>query len=287
MRPRTLTFTVVEPRRPPQDIEVELERLLIGSGAHCDIRLPVESAAHEHVVIVADEEAIIAHLVAPEGIAFFDGEARRQWGLVVGSTIRIDVVEITLQAVRERGVAPRRPNHGPKVASAVAVLVMLAAAALFRNASAEVAFSVPKAPSPFAAMSQDPTCPEKQAAAAVARQKLAVARSKRERFRFYPRDGVEAVSLYRTALACLSAAGDEAMARTVQQEATALASQIEDDLHGSRVALERALTRKDARTAMAEVRLQREILSRNADGDPYLVWLALLQSKLEAGISKE
>jgi hypothetical protein len=282
---KTLTFAVVEPRKPPHVIEVDLERLLLGSGAHCDIRLPPESAAYEHVTIVLEGDAIVARVVARDAIAFFDGEARRESPLVAGSSIRIEAVEVILRDVRESEKVERRASPIRPIATAVAVLALLAGVGVLRSASAGGTRSAPPMPSPFSAAPL--TCPEKQGALPLARQKLALARSKKERFRFYPRDGVEAVTLYRTATACFDAGSDEANAKTALAESSALALRIEDDLHSSNVSLERAIVRKDGRTALVQVKFQRELLAVEAEADPYVFWLALLESKLEASVSKE
>lgn len=284
--PLTLTFVVKEPARAPVTLDVDLERLLIGSGAHCDIRLPLEAAAYEHVVIVQEDAAIVARVVAAQGTALFDGEVRREHPLVAGTKIRIDKTEILVRDVRSREKVERKKSRlRPILASVLAGLTITAALLVFEDASAEPSQPAPKMPSPFSKATA--TCPEKQAALALARQKLALARSKRERFRFYPRDGVEAVALYRTANACFVAGDDDPNARAAMSESTALAQQIEEQLHGSRVILERALLRKDARTALGQVKLQRELLSVEAESDPYVTWLTIVDSKVQASISKE
>jgi hypothetical protein len=283
---KTLTFVVKEPRRPDTVIEVEADRMLLGSGAHCDIRLPLESAAWEHVVVTQEGEgAVIARVVPADAVAFFNGTPRREAELAAGTVIRIDTVEVLLRDVRDNTAKPKRSQR-PRAAVVVAALIGLAAAlVILKNASAGGTPPPPKMPELFTA--KNVTCPEKQGALPLAYQKLSLARSKRERFRFYPRDGVEAVALFDTAAACFASAKDASNARIAEGESAALKVAVQDALHGSRVRLERALVRKDARTALAQVKFQRDLLKGEPDGEAYGTWLALLESQLESLVSKE
>jgi len=46
-----LQFRIQLPDGGPQQLLVDSDRVLIGSGAHCEIRLPGDQAAAEHVLI--------------------------------------------------------------------------------------------------------------------------------------------------------------------------------------------------------------------------------------------
>ena len=46
-----LSFRVQLPEGGPQQLLVDSDRVLIGSGAHCEIRLPIDQARVEHVLI--------------------------------------------------------------------------------------------------------------------------------------------------------------------------------------------------------------------------------------------
>jgi len=282
---KTLVFVVQEPRRPDLVVEVQSERVLLGSGAHCDIRLPLEAAAWEHVVVTQESGSVVARVVPKDVTATFDGDARREAELAPGATIRIDTVVVILRDITNAEVKKAKAN--PLRTAAMGASLLVAAAALFvlKNASAGGTPPPPNAPDPTTRVA--PGCPEKQGALPLAHQKLALARSKRERFRFYPRDGVDAVASYQTATSCFDAAADHASADMARDEASTLQREIRDDFHASRVRLERALVRKDARTALAETKFQRELLVGTPDSDAYLTWLALLQSKLESIVSKE
>ena len=109
----------------------------------------------------------------------------------------------------------------------------------------------------------------------------------RERFRFYPREGVVSLALYQTAAVCFTDAQDLARAEQARAEAVEVERDIRDEFHASRVRLERALVRKDGRTALGQVKFQREILKGNVKAEAYVTWLALLQSKLETILASE
>lgn len=281
---KTLVFAVQEPRRPELVVEVQAERILLGSGAHCDIRLPLESAAWEHVVVTQEADSVVARVIPTDGTAFFNGEARRDAELVPGSSIRVDSVVITLRDVTTTEVKKQKESPLRAVAIVVGGLVLGAAMMIFKSASAGGTPPPPTAPDPIA--NTTASCPEKQGALPLAHQKLALARSKRERFRFYPRDGVEAVTHYGTARACFESAGDKANAAISRDEAATVQREVRESFHASRVRLERALVRKDAFTALEQVKFQRDLLSGTPEGDEYLTWLALLQSKLESLIAQ-
>jgi hypothetical protein len=282
---KMLTFVVQEPRRPDQVIEVHANRVLLGSGAHCDIKLPLEAAAWEHVVVTQEDGSVVARVVPTDMTAVFDGEARREAHLQAGSTVKIDTVMIMLRDITSTEPKKARTNPLRSMVMIVGGLVAAAAILILKNASAGGTPPPPRAPDPIG--HEQASCPEKQGALPLAHQKLALARSKKERFRFYPRDGVDAVAYYETAAACFEVAKEHARAESALDEARGVQASVRDDFHASRVRLERALVRKDARNALAQVKFQRELLQGGVDADAYITWLALLQSKLEGIIAKD
>jgi len=282
---RTLTFAVKEPRHAEQVLDVIEERILVGSGAHCDLRLPVESAAWEHIVITDEDGVFVARVISASQTTTFDGAARREATLAEGSTITVGGVVIQLRRIVGEASAPQRASSlGKVIVAGSAIIVVLAACVLGKARADAQEATWPTPPDPLPAPVG--ACPEKQGAAPLAIQKLELARAKRQRFRFYPRDGIEAVGLFETAAACFTATGDAASASDAQEAARALSIEIREALHVSSVRLERAVVRKDAGTALAQTKFQRDLLFGRAGADAYLAWLALLQSKLEAASSK-
>jgi hypothetical protein len=281
---KTLTFVVHAPRQSDQVLEVCSERLLVGSGAHCDIRLALESATWEHVVITQEAGVVMAR-IAGTGSMAIDGESSREGELREGTSIRVDTTTIVLRKIALENIQKKKSSIGPTIAGAVAMLVVGAALAVLGSASASTTDIAPAAPNPIEAFTA--ACPERQAAIPLALEKASLARTKRERFRFYPHDGVEGVRYFRVAAACFEDGKATTDAELARADADALESDVKEAFHSSRVRLERALVRKDARTALAQVKLQRELLAENKGAEAYCRWLALLQSKLEAMASKE
>lgn len=281
----TLVFVVSEPRRPDLVVEVRELRILFGSGAHCDIRLPLESAAWEHVVVTQENGRIVARVIPDDTVAFFDGESRREKDLVAGTSIRVDAVTIVLREVTASAVAKSGANPVRTATLAGTGMVLALAMLIFKNASSGATPPPPTAPDPASEATLE--CPEKQGALPLAHQKLTLARSKRDRFRFYPHDGVDAVKHFKTAASCFRSANDAEGATTADAEGAALQASVRDEFHTSRVKLERALLRRDARTALAQVKFQRELLAGAPNADAYVTWLALLQSRLELLVAQE
>ena len=282
---KTLTFVVKEPRLADVVIDVKADRVLLGSGAHCDIRLPLESAAWEHLVVTIENDCVVARVIPTEATAFFDGEAKREGELLPGVEVRIDSVVVQLRDYAEKDQKVEKKS--PLRSLVLFAGLMVAAAALFvlKNAAASGTPPPPAAPDPMGRT--ETVCPEKQGALPLAHQKLALARSMRERFRFYPHDGVVSVALYQTAAVCFADAHEPARSAQALAEALEVQREVRDDFHASRVRLERALVRKDGHTALAQVKFQREILSGSTQAEAYVTWLALLQSKLETIVASE
>ena len=57
---RTLKFQIRQHTGQVDQLSMEAERVLIGSGAHCEIRLPVDQARVEHVLIELGPAGIFA-----------------------------------------------------------------------------------------------------------------------------------------------------------------------------------------------------------------------------------
>lgn len=283
---KTLLLAVREGTRPEVVVEIQAERTLVGSGAHCDIRLPPEAAAFEHAVITEEEDEIVVRAVRSENVFLVDGVAKREAELVGGSTLTIAQVAIRVVRIESSDVKPKKKGRLKKVALAVVVGPLIAAGLLvLRNATAEVPETVPSPPDPLRPAVT--SCPEARGALALASQKLELAFSKEQRFRFYPRDGVDAVTSYEQAGACFRAGHDAAGAEDAEGRARFMRRQVVEAFHASRVRLDRALVRKDPVTALEQVKFQRDLLFGNERAETYVAWLALLQSKLESVLSKQ
>src|SRR3954468_1646496 len=80
-----------------QELSVDAERALIGSGAHCEIRLPTEDSAVEQLLISMSGGILIGevrHLERPvlvNGVPFMEGR------LPPGALVRIGSVDLAIE----------------------------------------------------------------------------------------------------------------------------------------------------------------------------------------------
>src|SRR3954468_18853115 len=63
---RTLKFQIRQHTGQVDQLSMEAERVLIGSGAHCEIRLPIDQARVEHVLIELGPAGVFARALSFE-----------------------------------------------------------------------------------------------------------------------------------------------------------------------------------------------------------------------------
>ncbi len=267
-------------------VEVDSDRILIGSGAHCDIRLAPEVGEWEHVVLTVEGDTLVARLLAQTSGASVDGAALREHSLVDGARLTIGQFELLFHRSFEAKVQPKSTK-----ASRVAILVGLLFIPAFLFVAAQArsgeTFAPPKdVPSPLGEVKS--ACPAQAGvrALALAREKSANASSKRQRWKFHARDGVDAVVSFELAAACFRAGGDTSAATIATGVATSLRAGVLHEFKIYRIKLERALEGGDAAAALPLVKLQREMLYARDIDDAYVRWLTILQRKLEAHVSR-
>ena len=267
-------------------IEVEGDRILLGSGAHCDLRLAPEVAAWEHVVLTAEGEGMVARLIAKGAPATVDGKSFRQAHLADGSRIRIGEIELIYRTSAAARSSKRK--RAPSFALLLAVLFVPAVLFVAAHARSNDAFGPPdKVPAPLGDVTTQCPAETREQALALAREKDASAQAKRQRWKFHTRDGVEAVVLFEVGAACHLAGGDAEGAASSGLLARAMRAGVLQEFQVYRVRLERALDRNDARVALAQIKYLRDMLFTRDIDDEYVRWLTIMQRKLEAKVSRE
>jgi hypothetical protein len=263
-------------------INVESERVLIGSGAHCEIRLPIDQARVEHLRIDLGPAGAFATALAFDppptlnGVPFTQSPLPPDGVLGVGQTqIQIQVVDVGGQA----GGTQKEKKSSPVTLIAMAVVLIGAAFFLFSDdAVEEQGLSSPK---------QAALWPEAPAAACpksgpeareLAWQRLGIANAKRERRPFYVQEGVAAVPLFELAASCFKAANDSNNGRAAEATATYLRADLNQDYRKQHVRLEYHVRTEDWTAARNDVR----ILLYYTDGQPseYRTWLQEADRKL-------
>lgn len=256
-------------------------RALVGSGAHCDLRLSPDQAAFEHVAIEMGPDGLRLQRLASsppctlDGAPFAVSTVTAAAELAIGSTL-VRVERRSVEAPTEK----RKPAVGAIVRACVLGVLVGAVAVL-------VKMPRPTAEPPFAELPEifgasAPACPRTDVAEAraIAEDRLAIADGARERSPFAAREAIAAAKAYDVAAACYRAAGDVEAA----EEAAGIAREIEFDtrleLRARRLRLERMLAVGDVEIARQDVAVLR-VMTEGHDGE-YVSWLALVEQELKA-----
>jgi len=260
---------------------VEGERALIGHAAHCDVRLPIDQAASEHVAVhviggtVRIESKAIEPAATVNGMPFATIPISPESPLTVGTTrIFISLVETTGKRGGGGGPAPKRESQAatsPLVQALGIGILIVGGYYVLPDPPRRSAPPPAELPDIFA--SAAPACdlpPDQALSRAESRRDMANA--DRERSPFVPRDGLAAVELYETAAACYQKAGATAKMTETANAAKALRETITLDLRARRVRLEHLLAVGDYELAARDVHVL-ETLTAGKRG-PWIDWLA-------------
>jgi hypothetical protein len=286
---RTLKFQIRQHTGQVDQLSMEAERVLIGSGAHCEIRLPVDQARVEHVLIELGPAGIFARALNFEPPPTINNIPFQQAPLPPGAMLGVGgcqiYVELTEGAVGTTGGPKKKPS--PIMYLAVAIIVPLGLYTILSDDGAEGGPRASPKQAPELWQAPVGSCPYSGGQAlAFAREKMAVADAKRERRPFHVQDGVQAVPTYEAAAVCFRAGGDAASGNLAEESAKFLRRDITDDFRTRRVRLDHALTVEDYVSAQKEVRVLLQF-TEGKSGD-YVTWLSNLERKLKlkAGTKK-
>jgi hypothetical protein len=279
-----IRFRIRHPDGRAHELFTETPRVLIGSGSHCELRLPIGEARVEHVVIQSTPAGwrAVARSLDPvprlDGVEFTEVPVGGECVIAIGQ-IRIDVAPFATaggdQPVR-RDKARRNPRIYLYLALGVACSLALLAAGARTKASATEPNDVPEL---WSSVAQK--CPQTTAepALALANTRLDLAIAKRERSPFHPEDGVSGVSLYESAEACFRVAGRDTDAVEAAASAERMRGEMIDRFRDHRLRLQRALATEQWGAAERESGI---LLSFFSSGpNEYVTWLANLRRRLQ------
>ncbi len=266
-----------------EELTAESPNVLVGTGSHCEIRLPIGQGSVEHVLVQATPAGLRARARAfdppptIDGVEFTQAPVPPDGEIVIGKTrIRVSTLsDVEADLPTAGGKGPRNPRLYAYVVFGVAACLLMVVAK--RRGKASLAEPA-KVPGLWGAPAG--ACPQStpDEALATARARVDLARSKRERSPFHPEDGVAAVPLYQVAAACFRAAGDADDADDASAEAGAIERALGEDFREHRVRLQRAMAQKEWPRAEHEAQVLSTFLA-NAPGE-YADWLAALRRKL-------
>lgn len=280
-----LKFDIRHPDGRIEEVRIDGDRALIGSGAHCEIRLPVDQAAIEHVLIQANPAGVFAEARSFQPAPTINGGQFTRSQLVPGSVLGIGYVQIVVSVVELAGQAAQAAQKENKISPMTlimtAVIMPVGLYIIFFSDPADSDTGVPPREIPELWAEPVAACPQQQReqALAIAEDRFAIGVAKQERRPFHVQDGVAAVPLFETAAVCFKVAGETAAAKDAGERADKLRRSIADDFRTHRVRLEYAISRKNYETAQKEVRVLLDFLE--GQQHDYVNWLSAIERKLK------
>jgi hypothetical protein len=283
-----LRFTIRQPDGRVERLMVDAEAALVGSGAHCEIR--IGGAAHEQLLVTMAGEAVHVDVRSIDPMPLLDGHPFRQANVRPESLLAIGAVQLLVEVRDLDGeknvVKAKGEAFSPLTWVALALAVPLAGYVLFGDELRARRELVPEgAPELFDAPVA--TCRHSSAdeALAAAFDALALARGKRERSPFAVQDGVAAVPLFERASACFAQGGQGELAADASAAAKDLRARLADDYRVHRVRLEHAVDMRDDKSALKEVRVLRSLTE--GKGGPWVEWLASVERRLTMKLGRK
>jgi len=280
---RQLKFQIRLQTGQVEQLAIEAERVLIGSGAHCEIRLPIDQARVEHVLIELGPAGVFARALSFEPPPTINNIAFQQAPLPPGAVLGVGGCQIYVELADSAGnVGGQAPKKKSPI-SLIALLILIPVGAYVLLSDDEEGTTTTPSPRqvPELWAAAGAQCPynDRGQALAFAREKMAIADAKRERRPFHVQDGVQAVPTYEAAAACFRAGGDATSGSLAEESAKFLRRDITDDFRTRRVRLDHALAIEDYVSAQKEVRVLLQF-TEGKSGD-YVTWLSNLERKLK------
>lgn len=280
----SLKFTIRHPDGRIETLAVDSDIALVGSGAHCEIRLPADDSSVEQLVVETRPGGVFAEARSMNPPALLNGLPFTQGRLLPESFLQIGALEVSVEASQlsqERSTKQaKRTRTSPITYVAAFIGLPLGFYTVLKPPKESALTKPPEVPALWDT-DDEVTCPQKdpEVAAALAGEDLLRADAKQERAPFSSEDGVASVGLYRRAAACLSVAGDTEAAASTQAQAERMRQSMSQQFHVHRVRLERSLATQDYDAARKEVHILLMFLHQR--GGPYTTWLSNLDRHLE------
>jgi hypothetical protein len=286
---RVLKFQTRLPTGQVEQLSIENERVLIGSGAHCEIRLPLAEARVEHVLIELGPAGVFARALSFEPPPMINNVPFTQAPLPPGSVLGISGTQIYVEVQEgnqnQAGLQANEKKKSPVML--IALLLMIPAGGyLFLGTDDATSARDEQRPQPPELWAPpSPACPharDRAEAISYARDRMAAADAKRERRPFHVQDGIQAVPIYEMAAACFKAGADAPSGNLADESAKYLRREMTDDFRMRRVRLDHALSIEDYVSAQKEVRVLLQFVE-GKQGE-YVTWLSNLDRKLKLKI---
>jgi hypothetical protein len=274
-----LRFRIERAGVAARELEVDAPRALLGSGAHCEVRLGTHEAAPEHLLVRCTTAGLEAVCCAAAAATLLDGAPFVRGLVADGARFTIGDCEVRVErtgTVPSSSTARARRSRRLVVAMLSLMSVAIVALLLLDRSGADSVARPPPTP-PLWMPSQAQPCAR---AARVEARKLGemhwqAALMKHERSPYHLEDAMQAVSLFQRAAACFEQSGDQTAAARAERKFERFLRELEADYHRRRILLERAVEQNDWRTAGWEANaLWRMLGDRQGD---YTRWLISVQ----------
>ena len=133
-----------------QRLHVESQSALIGSAAHCEVRLPLDQAAGEHVLLLREGESVTAEARCSSPAPTLDGTPLRVARLDVGSVLALAETRIYVSLAKSTaGRTARETRRKWAVRTVLALIAAAGALGLGKiGVGADPALPTATAPSP-------------------------------------------------------------------------------------------------------------------------------------------
>lgn len=285
----TLQFTLVDPQGTTQVLTVDSDTATVGSGAHCEIRLPQEESAIEQLYVEAKSGGVFAEARSLDPPVLLNGSTFTQGRLLPDSVLRIGRVELSVESTAAISSPVESKKKQQKTNPLVLVLALIGFplgfyVLLSNNAPPSLTDSIPEAP-PLWAEDEAPACPQtsSEGAFALAQEEFLRAEAKRERSPFSAEDGVLSVHHYAQAASCYRTAQQNTEAEHAARLAQEMKRTMQQQYHVHRVRLERSIATKNYEALHNEVRILLTFVGKS--GTEYETWLSNLKRQIELKFS--
>jgi hypothetical protein len=269
-----LAFRIQHADGRAEQLTVDAERALVGSAAHCEVRLDPESVGPEHLEVVIANGQVYMTTRGGCRLPMLGGAHLQSGNWQPGQVLELGGARLTVGVV---DLTDRRRPPSPFWLVAPVPFVIFFVTMFVTQARAAVEPPIPPAPPLFDAPVT--TCPTpagqpKDLVGALANEKQRLALAHRERGPFSRADAVEAVTLFEVAAACFKVAKMPEEERAATSSGTKLRQKLEEEYHVRRVRLEHDYRIQDPIGAGRELAVLIPMTAKRSG--PYVQWLAFV-----------
>lgn len=285
-----IQFDIRHPNGQREAAIIEGERALIGSGAHCDVRLPMDQAAYEHILIEVIGGSVRADAKASQPPATLNNMPLQSSAVAPDAVLGVGNVRLFVAWVPEIGGgaqiggagAAQKKKKEDNPAVILGLVAVFAVVAYFLMSEEEAAFAPPPEQTPELFSNEPVSCPRADVVQAVAygQEQMDLANGKRERMPFSVTDGVEAVKLYDVAASCFRLGQVASSAADAEEAGRTLRDDLNNDFRARRFRLAYTLKVQDYPLARDDLKVLLA-MTRGKKG-PFVDWLTMTLKQLPA-----